>query len=308
MTPCDRRRRHRGGRRRDDPATTRRIAVAAASRSRAVTGIKRIVAPHGRSTSSNGAFRSASPSGATRSSTWKTVIASQGTERPLNAASMSAGVVPPLNATVAAPRPRHCAAQLPGDRRGSFLRCSLRIGSDDDVHRPYSRNRVQPPGVRSIATVNPDAQRQGVVAGVAAYLVWGALTLYWRHLHSFDAIELIGWRVICSAILMSGVLSITHRWQHLRPVARRSTAARLGHAVRVVPRRQLDHLRVGRRPRPRHRDGARLLPVAARHDGARRGGAAREAQPGAAVRVRPRGRRRRRAHVQLRARPVAGAW
>ena len=48
--------------------------------------------------------------------------------------------------------------------------------------------------------------------------MWGALTLYWRHLHSFDAIELIGWRVICSAILMAGVLSITHRWQHLRPV------------------------------------------------------------------------------------------
>ena len=63
-----------------------------------------------------------------------------------------------------------------------------------------------------------NSQRQGVVAGIAAYLVWGALTLYWRHLHSFDAIELIGWRVICSAILMAGVLSVTHRWQHLRPV------------------------------------------------------------------------------------------
>lgn len=63
-----------------------------------------------------------------------------------------------------------------------------------------------------------NSQRQGVVAGVAAYLIWGALTLYWRHLHSFDAIELIGWRVICSAILMAGVLSVTHRWQHLRPV------------------------------------------------------------------------------------------
>ena len=63
-------------------------------------------------------------------------------------------------------------------------------------------------------------QRQGVIAGVAAYLVWGALTLYWRHLHSFDAIELIGWRVICSAVLMSALLSITHRWRHLLPVLR----------------------------------------------------------------------------------------
>ncbi|MGZ4760941.1 MAG: EamA family transporter RarD [Ilumatobacteraceae bacterium] len=64
----------------------------------------------------------------------------------------------------------------------------------------------------------PKSQQQGVVAGVSAYLVWGALTLYWRHLHSFDAIELIGWRVICSAVLMAAVLSITHRWQHLRPL------------------------------------------------------------------------------------------
>ncbi len=85
-----------------------------------------------------------------------------------------------------------------------------------------------PACVRSIATVNTDAQqstseqprseRQGIVAGVGAYLVWGALTLYWRHLHSFDAIELIGWRVICSAVLMAVVLSLTQRWQHLRPL------------------------------------------------------------------------------------------
>jgi chloramphenicol-sensitive protein RarD len=68
--------------------------------------------------------------------------------------------------------------------------------------------------------VSPDDQQQqrGIVAGVAAYLVWGALTLYWRHLHGFDAVELIGWRVICSAALMAIVLSITHRWRHLRPL------------------------------------------------------------------------------------------
>ena len=63
-----------------------------------------------------------------------------------------------------------------------------------------------------------DSQQNGVVAGVAAYLVWGALTLYWRHLEGFDAIELVGWRVICSAVLMVIVMTVTHRWQHLRPV------------------------------------------------------------------------------------------
>jgi chloramphenicol-sensitive protein RarD len=63
-----------------------------------------------------------------------------------------------------------------------------------------------------------EAQRRGIVAGVAAYLVWGALTLYWRHLEDFDAVELIGWRVICSAAIMAIVLSVGHRWQHLRPI------------------------------------------------------------------------------------------
>jgi chloramphenicol-sensitive protein RarD len=71
--------------------------------------------------------------------------------------------------------------------------------------------------------VSPDeeaaaAQQRGIVAGVAAYLVWGALTLYWRHLEAFNAVELIGWRVICSAVIMAIVLSVSHRWQHLRPL------------------------------------------------------------------------------------------
>ena len=48
--------------------------------------------------------------------------------------------------------------------------------------------------------------------------VWGALTLYWRHLEEFNAVELIGWRVICSAVIMAIVLTVSHRWQHLRPI------------------------------------------------------------------------------------------
>ena len=61
-------------------------------------------------------------------------------------------------------------------------------------------------------------QQRGIVAGVAAYLIWGALTLYWRHLEEFNAVELIGWRVICSAAIMALVLTVSHRWQHLRPI------------------------------------------------------------------------------------------
>jgi chloramphenicol-sensitive protein RarD len=69
-------------------------------------------------------------------------------------------------------------------------------------------------------TQQPSSQQRGIVAGVAAYLVWGALTLYWRHLEAFDAVELIGWRVICSAVIMAVVLTVSHRWHHLRPILR----------------------------------------------------------------------------------------
>ncbi len=65
---------------------------------------------------------------------------------------------------------------------------------------------------------NEGSERHGIFAAVAAYLVWGALTIYWRQLHSFNAVELIGWRVICSAAMMAVVLSVTGRWQHLVPI------------------------------------------------------------------------------------------
>ena len=82
-----------------------------------------------------------------------------------------------------------------------------------------------PAPVRSIATVTPDGdqateQQRGIVAGVAAYLIWGALTLYWRHLEEFNAVELIGYRVICSAVIMAIVLTVSRRWQHLGPILR----------------------------------------------------------------------------------------
>lgn len=62
--------------------------------------------------------------------------------------------------------------------------------------------------------------RSGIVAGLTAYLVWGALTLYWKLLVDFDAFELVGWRVMSAAIVMAAVLTGTRRWQHLRPVVR----------------------------------------------------------------------------------------
>lgn len=42
----------------------------------------------------------------------------------------------------------------------------------------------------------------GVLFGFSAYAIWGLLTVYWKVLKSFDAFELIGWRISLSAIIL----------------------------------------------------------------------------------------------------------
>lgn len=70
--------------------------------------------------------------------------------------------------------------------------------------------------------------RSGLIAGLTAYLVWGALTVYWKQLTEFDAFELVGWRVMSSAAIMGGVLTATGRWGAVRSIVRdRSLLARV---------------------------------------------------------------------------------
>ena len=64
--------------------------------------------------------------------------------------------------------------------------------------------------------------RAGIVAGLAAYTLWGLLTIYWHELDRFDAFELIGYRVIFAALTMVIALTVAGRWRHLRPVLRSS--------------------------------------------------------------------------------------
>ena len=60
--------------------------------------------------------------------------------------------------------------------------------------------------------------RSGVITGILAYVVWGLLTLYWKLLNGFKAFELVGWRVMSAAVIMSVTLTATRRWSHLRVV------------------------------------------------------------------------------------------
>ncbi len=69
---------------------------------------------------------------------------------------------------------------------------------------------------------------RGVRTGIAAYLLWGSLTIYWKQLADFDAFELIAWRMLCAAAVMAVIVTARRSWPTLRRAARdRVTVAKL---------------------------------------------------------------------------------
>jgi len=74
---------------------------------------------------------------------------------------------------------------------------------------------------------NDDARvRRGVQLGVLAYLLWGFLTIYWKQLSAFDAVELIAWRMACAGIVMGIVVTVRRSWPAIG-VAMRDRQTRL---------------------------------------------------------------------------------
>lgn len=59
-------------------------------------------------------------------------------------------------------------------------------------------------------------ERRGVQVGLLAYLMWGFLTIYWKRLDGFDAIELIAWRMLCAAVVMALIVSVRRTWPTIR--------------------------------------------------------------------------------------------
>lgn len=53
--------------------------------------------------------------------------------------------------------------------------------------------------------------RRGLVVGLATFVLWGLLTVYWKALRGFDAFELIGHRIVWSSVLLAVVTIIGHR-------------------------------------------------------------------------------------------------
>jgi chloramphenicol-sensitive protein RarD len=73
---------------------------------------------------------------------------------------------------------------------------------------------------------------RGIRAGIAAYTAWGLLTIYWKQLAGFNAVELIGWRIVSASLIMAVVVSLRGRWPAMRDAfADRALVARIAIAA-----------------------------------------------------------------------------
>jgi chloramphenicol-sensitive protein RarD len=58
-------------------------------------------------------------------------------------------------------------------------------------------------------------RRNGVRAAILAFTLWGLLTIFWKELEQFDPFELIGWRILCSTVVMAMAVTARGRWRVL---------------------------------------------------------------------------------------------
>lgn len=54
-------------------------------------------------------------------------------------------------------------------------------------------------------------ERRGTIAGMSAYILWGIITIYWKALQDFAPLELVGYRIVMSTLLLTIVLGVRKR-------------------------------------------------------------------------------------------------
>lgn len=62
--------------------------------------------------------------------------------------------------------------------------------------------------------------------GIAAYVLWGFLTIYWKQLKAFDAFELIAWRMSCAGVVMAVIVTARRTWPNIVGALRDGPTAR----------------------------------------------------------------------------------
>src|SRR3954463_16428582 len=78
---------------------------------------------------------------------------------------------------------------------------------------------VRTPAARAEATP-ADTRREGVVYGVAAYLLWGAFPLFFPLLKPARPVEILAHRIVWSLLAVAVVLLAVRGWSSLVAVVR----------------------------------------------------------------------------------------
>ena len=81
--------------------------------------------------------------------------------------------------------------------------------------------------------MSKSTERTGIAYGLGAYITWGFLTIYWKFLKDFNAFELIGWRIVTSAIVLLVILMYNKQLRNL-VIALREPQVRLRIALASI--------------------------------------------------------------------------
>lgn len=81
--------------------------------------------------------------------------------------------------------------------------------------------------------MSKSTERTGIAYGLGAYITWGFLTIYWKFLKDFNAFELIGWRIVTSAIVLLAILMYNKQLRNL-VIALREPQVRLRIALASI--------------------------------------------------------------------------
>jgi chloramphenicol-sensitive protein RarD len=68
---------------------------------------------------------------------------------------------------------------------------------------------------------------KGIWYGVGAYTSWGLLPIYWKHIESVPAPQLIGHRIVWSFLSLVAIIALSRQWRTFR------AALRTGRVVRI---------------------------------------------------------------------------
>lgn len=82
--------------------------------------------------------------------------------------------------------------------------------------------------VREVPEGHASIERSGAIAGMSAYVLWGFITIYWKALKDFAPLELIGFRIVLSTILLAALLGLRGQLASLfKTLTRRGLWARM---------------------------------------------------------------------------------